>query len=192
MEPRPSSGTGSRKPKTSRVDDTTHRGFTASTATASGFNPAFEHLVVDPDVSKKNLQILVQGETAAEGTGYFPAGTLGKTGSLPQTFLAGQPIPLTVRMVDDYWNLMEAPTVGQGAIYVQANDPYVTNPLVNSLSTVNGAATPTIQLKTQTVGAGLVLDIIRNRQRADVEREHFVLCENQRRRDDRSASVGAG
>src|SRR6201999_2547542 len=33
--------------KTSNDFGATHRGFTASTATAAGFNPAFEHLVID-------------------------------------------------------------------------------------------------------------------------------------------------
>ena len=51
--------------------------FSAATATASGFNSASEHLVVDPDRTKTNLQILVQGETAAGGTGYWPSTTGG-------------------------------------------------------------------------------------------------------------------
>ena len=35
--------------------DTTLLTFTAATATAAGFNSGFEHLTVDPDVTKRNL-----------------------------------------------------------------------------------------------------------------------------------------
>lgn len=83
--------------------------FTASTATATGFTSGSEHLVVDPDRTKTNLQILVQGENPNQGVGYWPSTTGGKTGT-PQTFAAGQAIPITVRAVDNYWNLVEAPT----------------------------------------------------------------------------------
>ena len=61
-------------------------------------------------------------------------GTGGKTGA-PNQFQAGQSIPINVRMVDDYWNLIEASSLGQGTIFVQGNDPNITNPLVNGSPT---------------------------------------------------------
>jgi len=123
-------------------DGVTHSSFTftAATVTATGFNPATEHLTVDADVSKTNLQILVLGEQTAEGTGYFPNTTGGKTGA-PQTFAAGSAIPITVRVVDDYWNLIESPNLGQVTVFVKANDPNITNPLVNGAATSGGLLT---------------------------------------------------
>ena len=131
--------------------------FSAATATATGFNTGFEHLTVDPDITKHNLQILVQGETLDEGTGYFPSGTGGKISAL-LTFAAGQSIPITVRMVDDYWNLTESNALGQATIYVQGNDPNVSNPLVNGSPIFygNGVFTGSVQLLTQST-TGYVL-----------------------------------
>ena len=130
--------------------------FSAATATAAGFNPASEHLVIDPDRSKTNLQLLIQGETQTQGAGYWPSTTGGEIGN-PQTFLAGQAIPITVRTVDDYWNLVEAPVVGQPNIYVQANDPHITNPLVSGAPTTNGVLATTIQLATKNLTPGWVV-----------------------------------
>ncbi len=116
--------------------------FTASTATATGFNSAYEHLTIDPDVTKKNLQILVQGETPVQGTGYWPTNNGGKTGAIV-TQTAGVAVPITVRVVDDYWNLVEANTTGNPVnIYVITNDSNVVslglNPLINGAGTSNG------------------------------------------------------
>src|SRR4029077_1931903 len=119
--------------------------FSAATATASGFNPASEQLVVDADRTKTNLQILIQGETKAEGTGYWPTKTGGETG-LPQTFLAGQAIPITVRTVDDYWNLVESPNAGQATVKITATDPNVVNPLVPSAPTSNGVYSDSVNI----------------------------------------------
>ncbi len=133
--------------------------FTAATATASGFNPGSDYLVVDPDRTKKNLQILVQGEFPAQGTGYWPSGTGGKTGA-PQTFAAGAPIPITVQTVDDYWNLVEAPSAGDPQIYVQTNDPFSTpKPLVNGSGITHNVGTlvQSIALATKNLAPGWVL-----------------------------------
>ena len=122
--------------------------------TAAGFGPASEHLVIDPDTSKSNLQILVQGETSRQGSGLWPSA--GKSGS-PSLFRAGQAIPITVRAVDDYWNLVEVPDNGQPSIYVQSDDTHVSNPLVNGASTVGGLLTTSIQLRTRNLSPGWVL-----------------------------------
>jgi hypothetical protein len=132
--------------------------FTAATATASGFTSAFEHLTVDPDRTKTNLQILVLGESPNPGVGYWPSTIGGKTGS-PQTFAAGQAIPITVRTVDDYWNLVEAPSAGDPNLYVQANDPHITNPLVNGTPITHNVGTlvQSITLATENLAPGWVL-----------------------------------
>ncbi|MFA5975390.1 MAG: hypothetical protein WC859_04410 [Elusimicrobiota bacterium] len=141
--------------KRSRDYDASLPAFTAATATAAGFNSGFEHLTVDPDVTKMNLQILVDGEFAAQGTGYWPLTTLGKTGA-PHTFAGGESIPITVRVVDDYWNLIEAPSGGQALITIQANDPNVTNPLINGSPTTNGVMTNSVQLRTKNLSGWLL------------------------------------
>ena len=132
--------------------------FTAATATAGGFTQGTEHLVVDPDRTKTNLQILVLGENPNPGVGYWPSTTGGKTGS-PQTFTAGQAIPITVRTVDDYWNLVEAPSAGDPNIYVQATDPHIVNPLVNGTPITHNAGTlvQSISLATKNLSPGWVL-----------------------------------
>jgi len=132
--------------------------FTAATATASGFTSGFEHLVVDPDRTKTNLQILVLGENPNPGAGYWPSTTGGKTGA-PQTFAAGQAIPITVRTVDDYWNLVEAPSAGDPNVYVQANDPHIINPLVNGTAITHnvGTVVQSISLATKNLSPGWVL-----------------------------------
>ena len=103
--------------------------FTAASATASGYTPAFEHLVVDPDRSKTNLQILVQGETAEPGRRLLAFNRRRKNrhaADLPsRRGRSRSPCrPWTI-----IGTMVESPTVGQPQIYVVSNDTHAANPL---------------------------------------------------------------
>ncbi|OVE77066.1 hypothetical protein BVX98_03715, partial [bacterium F11] len=120
-------------------------------------------VTVDDDDTVRNLQILVQGETPVPGSDVWPAGGKtgvpdGDTGTGPiENFIAGQNITVTVRAVDNYYNLVESPIVGQPLIQVTADDPNITNPIVPSAPMTNGVLTTSIQLRTRNVFPGWVL-----------------------------------
>ena len=97
---------------------------------------------------------MIQGETPLPGSDTWPNN--GKTGQPDgdlgtggiQNFYAGQNITITVRAVDDHWNLVEFPAVGNPILQVYADDPNVSSPIVPNAPMTKGVLTTTIQLKT--------------------------------------------
>ena len=100
-----------------------------------GYSPLFS---VDHD-GYKHLQILAPGETAHPGD---PAYSLtGKDGD-PDSQRPGEPFPIDVYAVDQYWNV--ADTTAVGTVHLEASDgsfAIVGNPDVNDQSFINGART---------------------------------------------------
>ncbi|MBE0565777.1 MAG: hypothetical protein IH621_07480 [Krumholzibacteria bacterium] len=93
----------------------------------------------------KRLQIVAPGETVEAGIPAFEA--TGKTGS-PLVQRSGELFPMTVRAVDQYWNL--ADTTGTGRLRLVASDNSFANPgnpqenyvpFVNGRRTFNGYLT---------------------------------------------------
>ncbi|MBU1674270.1 hypothetical protein KKA85_00640, partial [bacterium] len=104
----------------------------ADETTLSGASPLF---AIAPD-GYKQLQIIAPGETPQPGhAGY--AGT-GKSGA-PDDQRSGEFFPLTVRAVDQYWNLVD--TFSSGIVHLGAADDAFdlpNNPSSNDVPLVNG------------------------------------------------------
>lgn len=101
----------------------------------SGSSPVF---TVEDD-GYKRLQIVAPGEVVEAGVDGFDA--TGKSGT-PTTFRSGALFPITVRAVDQYWNL--ADTTNTGSVRLVASDNSFTlpgNPNVNFVPFVNGRRT---------------------------------------------------
>jgi hypothetical protein len=137
--------------RTNDAGEITTPNATTVTASTNGFTSQIMGITVDDDDSIRNLQILVQGETAVPGSGLWPAG--GKIGT-PNSFAAGANIPITVRVVDNYWNLVEVPQVGSPQIELTATDPNVSVPLLSGAPTTAGILNTTVQLRTLNVAPG--------------------------------------
>ncbi len=149
--------------RTNDAGEVTIPNFTYATATASGYAPQSVAINVDDDDTVRNLQILVQGETPVPGSGTWPtAGKSGQpdgnTGTGPiDNFAAGQNISITVRVVDNYWNLVENPQKGQPLIQLTATDPNVSVPLLSGAPMSGGALSTTVQLRTKNLTPGWVI-----------------------------------
>ncbi|MCB4757108.1 MAG: Ig-like domain-containing protein, partial [Elusimicrobia bacterium] len=146
--------------RTSDVDEVTSPIVTTITGSTNGFTTQNVTIAVDDEDRDRYLQILIQGESPAPGTGVWPTG--GKTGQPdgdPVTgpidnFYAGQITTVTVRTVDRYFNLVEYPSLGGPTIEIRATDPYVTNPLVSGAPMSKGVLTSNITLRTKNTTTG--------------------------------------
>jgi hypothetical protein len=101
----------------------------------SGSSPVFS-VVAD---GYKRLQIVAPGEIVQPGVDFYS--TLGKSGT-PISHRSGEQFPLTVRAVDQYWNLADSTNVG--LLRLVASDNSFTlpgNPNVNYVPFVNGRRT---------------------------------------------------
>jgi small nuclear ribonucleoprotein (snRNP)-like protein len=136
--------------RTADTNETTASTFTVITATSTGYSAQSATLTVDDDDTVRHLQILVAGESAVPGSSVWPAG--GKSGT-PTTQTAGQAFNITVRAVDDYFNVVENPSVGgQPTVDIAATDPNVSLPLVPSAALTLGQLTQSVTLLTSTSG----------------------------------------
>ncbi len=100
-----------------------------------GFSPVF---AVAHD-GYKRLQIVAPGEVVEPGVAAFDAE--GKSGT-PDRHRSGEPFPITVRAVDQYWNL--ASDIDTGDLRLVASDNSFSlpgNPNVNNVPFVNGRRT---------------------------------------------------
>jgi hypothetical protein len=87
----------------------------------------------------KRLQIIAPGETVAAGIPAYEA--TGKSGT-PTTQRSGEPFPLTVRAVDQYWNLADTTNVGRLRLVASDNSfSQPGNPDQNFVPFVNGRRT---------------------------------------------------
>ncbi len=152
-------------PLTQGTTTFSHMFVTASTTTVTisttGFTGQTMSITVEDDNTVRNLQVLLPGETPAPGSGVWPVG--GKTGTPDvdgnnangiQNFIAGQNIQVTVRVVDNYWNLVPSPAVGSPQIQLTATDPNVSIPLYGPSPTGGGILSATVQLRTKNLAPG--------------------------------------
>jgi hypothetical protein len=101
----------------------------------SGSSPVF---TVEDD-GYKRLQIVAPGEVVEAGVVAYDA--TGKSGA-PTTFRSGEQFPITVRAVDQYWNLADTTTIGEVRVVASDNSFSLPgNPNVNSVPFVNGRRT---------------------------------------------------
>ena len=110
--------------------------FTVTDSTGlSGSSPIFS-LVAD---GYKKLQIVAPGEVVEPGVTAFNA--TGKSGT-PLVHRSGEPFPITVRAVDQYWNLADSTNSGRLRLVASDNSfSLPNNPNVNFVPFVNGKRT---------------------------------------------------
>ena len=100
-----------------------------------GSSPIFR---LDPD-GYKRLQIVVPGESVEPGVDLFSES--GKSGA-PTVHRSGEPFPITVRAVDQYWNLADSTNVGELRLVASDNSFSLPgNPDVNYVPFVSGRRT---------------------------------------------------
>jgi hypothetical protein len=151
--------------RTSDIGETTAPSVTITTASTFGYTDQSVSIAVDDDDTVRNLQILIQGETPVPGSSVWPnGGKIGQPDGDPLTgpidnFVAGATFTITMRVVDNYFNLVENPQAGLPLITLYVNDTNVSSPIVSgSPMPAGGIWTGSVALRTKNLVPGWVFN----------------------------------